>query len=167
VLADRQTRKPAGGLRWFLRLVLRLEAEIAFALVVVWVAWLEERHNPPPSLGVPWILFGSFTVLIFAPPLARYRNQWRRLSFWGVIGGLLAIHIAWWTSYIRSWFAGSVTGSGSSHFPVLVWVLWGLAEYGAIRALFYWRFSPDRRTITLGAFLDKGKTESKHERHNA
>ena len=161
MLADRQTRKPAGGLRWFLRLVLRLGAEIAFALVVVWVAWLEQRHNPPPSLGVPWTLFWAFTILIFAPPLARYRNQWRRLWFWVVFGGLLVVHIAWWTNYIRSWFAGSTGGSVSSHFPVWVWVLWGLAECGAVQVLFYWRFSPDRQTITLGAFLNQGKSASK------
>ena len=161
MLANKQTRKPVGGLRWFFRLLVRLGSGIAFALAVVWAAWLEQRHDPPPSLGVPWVLFWTFTVLIFAPPVARYLNQWRRLSFWAVVCGLLAIHIAWWTNYIRSWLAGSTTGSGSSHFPVLAWMLWGLAEYGLIRALFYWRFSPDRQTITLSAFLDQGKKATK------
>jgi hypothetical protein len=155
MLADRQTRKPLGDVRWFFGLVLRLGAEIALGLVVVWVAWLEQRHNPPPSLGVPWTLFWAFTIFIFAPPLARHLNQWRRLSFWVVVGGLLVVHIAWWTNYIRSWFRLSWD------FPIWVWVLWGLAEYGAVQVLFYWRFSPDRRIITLGAFLDKGKTATK------
>jgi len=141
-----------------------LGLEIAIGLAVVWAAWLEQRHDPPPRLGVPWTLFWTFTVLIFAPPLARYLNQWRRLQFWAVVGGLLAIHIAWWTNYIRSWFAGSATGSGSSHFPVLVWMLWGLAEYGAVRALFYWRFSPDRQSMSPGVFSDQAKKATKPRR---
>ena len=157
MLADRQTRKPLRDLRWLLKLVLRLGAEIALGLVVVWVAWLEQRHNPPPSLGVPWTLFWAFTLLIFAPPVAGYRSQWRRLTFWVVVGGLLGVHFAWWTNYIRSWFRLSWD------FPVLVWVLWGLAEYGAIRALIYWRFSSDWQTITLGSLLNRGKAGTRPE----
>jgi hypothetical protein len=167
VLADKETRRPLGGLRWFFRWLLRLGAEIVLGLAVVGAAWLEQRRDPPPSLGLPWTLFWTFTVLIFAAPVARYRHQWRRPLFWVVIGGLLTIHIAWWTDYIRSWFAGSTGGFGSSYFPVVVWVLWGLPEYGAIQALFYWGFSPDRRTITLGAFLDREKTAAKPDRNQA
>ena len=43
---------------------------------------------------------------------------------------LLAIHIGWWTNYIRSWFFGP--RGGGVNFPILVWILWGLAEYGGI-----------------------------------
>ena len=162
MLDNARTRKPVKGLHWLIRLVLRLTWEIALGLAIVWVARLEQQHNPPPTLGVPWTLFWTFTVLIFAPPLGRYRNHWRRVSFWAVVVALLAIHIVWWTNYIRSWFAGSTGGSGSSHFPMVLWVLWGLPEYGAIRALFYWRFNPDRQTMSLGVFLDQGKSTTKH-----
>jgi hypothetical protein len=145
-------------------LVLRLTCEIALGLAVVWAAWVEQKHNPPPTLGVPWTLFWAFTVLVFALPLAKYRNHWRRVSYWAVVVGLLAIHISWWTKYIRSWFFGFVGGSGGLEFPVLVWTLWGLAEYGLIRALFYWRYSPDRQTISLGAFLDQAQSTTKSDR---
>ena len=158
VSTDGQTRKPVVGLRWLARRALSLGAEIALGLAVVLGAWLEQRHNPPPTLGVPWTLFWTFTILIFAPPLARHLSQWRRPSFWVVAASLLAIHIAWWTNYIRSWFFGN--GGGALNFPVLVWVLWGLAEYGGIRALFYWRFNPDRQRITLGSFLERGQSET-------
>ena len=153
--SNRQSRKPVVGLRWLAQRALSLGLEIALGLAVVLAAWLEQRHNPPPTLGVPWTLFWTFTVLIFAPPLARYLTQWRRLSFWAVMTLLLAIHIGWWTNYIRSWFFGP--GGGGVNFPILVWILWGLAEYGGIRALFCWRFSPDRQRITIGAFLNPGR----------
>ena len=158
VATDGQTLKPVVGLRWRARRILNLCLEIALGLAVVLVARLEQRHNPPPTLGVPWTLFWTFTVLIFAPPLARYLTQWRRPWFWAVAAVLLAIHIAWWTNYIRWWFFGN--GGGMLSFPVLVWVLWGLAEYGGIRALFFWRFNPDRQRITLGSFLERGQSET-------
>jgi hypothetical protein len=142
-------------------LVLRLTCEIAVGLAVVWAAAVEQKHNPPPTLGVPWTLFLAFTVLVFAPLLAKYRKHWRRASYWAVVVGLLVIHFSWWTKYIRSWFFGFVGGGGGLEFPVLVWMLWGLAECGLIRALFYWRYSPDRETISLGAFLDQAQSSAK------
>jgi len=159
VAANKQTRKPTEGLRQSLRLALRLGFEIAIGLAVVLASWLEQRHDPPPTLGLPWVLFWAFTILIFAPPVTRYLSHWRQVSFWVVVGGLLVIHTAWWTSYIRSWFFGP--GFQSWHFPILVWMLWGLVEYGAIRALFYWRYSPDRQAITLGAFIERRETTTK------
>lgn len=133
------------------RRLLDVIGYIAIGLIWVGAALYVALYIPEQSrIDIKWIAFVAFTAVTFGYPIRWYRRHWKNQRLWGVLAGLLAVHVAVYGAAL--WMSGKVP---LILFPFVMFAEWAIM-YPALDRVVRPRPKGDNPKRTAEAVLKRG-----------